>query len=323
MAPSQSGATAPAAGRDDEPPRGLCRYVLITPARNEAEYIGFALASVVAQTWKPVRWVIVSDGSTDGTDAIVRQHMAANPWIELIRMPERDQRNFAGKVAAFNAGYARVKDLDYEVIGNLDADISFDSDYLEFLVARFAAHPRLGVAGTPYLEDNPEHDEQFKNPTHVSGACQLFRRACFEEIGGYPPVSSGGIDLIALLSAQAKGWETRRFDERTCHHHRAVGGGMEGAAFRRLFARGEKDYRLGSHPVFELFRCANQMRARPIAIGGTLMLAGYLWAMLRRTEQTMPADLIALRRSDQLHRLASALRHPWPRRHDRTVPHDG
>jgi biofilm PGA synthesis N-glycosyltransferase PgaC len=302
---------------------GLHRYVLITPARNEAQFIGLTLQSVIGQTWLPCRWVIVSDGSTDGTDDIVREYVVKHPWIELVRLPERAERNFAGKVGAFNAGYARVRELDYEIIGNLDADVSFDADYLEFLVGKFAADPRLGVAGTPYKEDHPEHDEQFKNATHVSGACQLFRRECFEEIGGYPPVSSGGVDLIALLSAQAKGWRTRRFDERVCHHHRAVGGGTDAGPYRRLLARGAKDYRLGSHPLFELFRCVNQMRARPRVVGGMLMLTGYLWAMVRRTERTMPAHLIVWRQRDQLDRLMDVLRHPWSWRNQRPAPPDG
>src|SRR5271168_2747142 len=101
-------------------------YVLITPARNEADYIELTLKSVVTQTVRPAKWIIVSDGSTDGTDDIVRKYAADYPWIELLRMPERLERNFAGKVLAFQAGYTKVADLPYSVIANLDADVSFD-----------------------------------------------------------------------------------------------------------------------------------------------------------------------------------------------------
>src|SRR5215831_1008328 len=103
-------------------------YALITPARNEAQFIERAIRSVVSQTVRPVKWIIVSDGSTDGMDDIVRKYTTEHPWIELIRMPERSERHFAGKVRAFNAAYAKISDLDYEVIGNLDADVSFDED---------------------------------------------------------------------------------------------------------------------------------------------------------------------------------------------------
>jgi len=302
-----------------ESPTAKSAYVLITPARNEAKFIEETIRSVVRQTIRPVKWVIVSDGSTDGTDDIVTKYAAQHRWIELVRVPERSERHFAGKVDAFNAGYARVKDVDYEVIGNLDADVSFDEDYIAFLMNKFAENPRLGVTGTPYREENAQHDEQFKSPEHVSGACQMFRRKCFEEIGGYPPVRSGGIDLIALLAAQAKGWETRRFDEKVCLHHRIVGSGMESGTFRRLLNRGEKDYLLGSHPVFEIFRSLNQMKVKPYIVGGLLMLVGYFWALFRRVKRTMPEELIELRRSDQMRRLRNVLRHPWRQGDERTV----
>ena len=215
---------------------------------------------MIGQTWLPCRWVIVSDGSTDGTDDIVREYVARHPWIELVRLPERAERNFAGKVGAFNAGYAQVRGLDYEVIGNLDADVSFDADYLEFLVGKCAADPQLGVAGTPYNEDHPEHDEQFENPTHVSGACQLFRRECFEEIGGLSACQFGWRRSDRPAERAGEGLADPSVRQRVCHHHRAVGGGTDAKPYRRLWARGAKDYRLGKQlSLFEVFRCVNQM----------------------------------------------------------------
>lgn len=285
----------------------LPTYVLITPARNEAAFIEKTILSVIAQTERPLKWVIVSDGSTDGTDDIVGRYTVQHPWIELVRLPEHAQRNFAGKVTAFNAGYARVAGLEFEVIGNLDGDTSFDEDYLRFLVRKFAENPKLGVAGTPYREENPAHNETFKSPDHVSGACQMFRRQCFEQIGGYQPVRSGGIDLIALLAAQATGWQTKRFDERFCWHHRNVGSGDHVGVFPRMLNRGRKDYLLGSHPLFEVFRSLNQMRTKPYVAGGFLMLLGYFRALVMRLERSMPAELIAIRQRDQLQRLKQAL----------------
>ena len=109
-------------------------YVLITPARNEADHIEKTIRSVIAQTTLPKRWVIVSDGSTDGTDETVKKYQQGRPWLELVCLPERSERHFAAKVEAFNAGYARVRDLDFDVIGNVDGDVSFDSDYFEYLL---------------------------------------------------------------------------------------------------------------------------------------------------------------------------------------------
>src|ERR1700690_593606 len=108
------------------------QYVLITPVRNESEFIELTIKSVVGQKVRPVKWVIVSDGSTDGTDDIIRKHAAEHPWIELVQMPPRRERHFAGKVYAFNAGHAKLQDVQYDVIGSLDGDISFDEDYFSF-----------------------------------------------------------------------------------------------------------------------------------------------------------------------------------------------
>src|ERR1041385_3274513 len=130
----------------------LPTYVLITPARNEAQFIERTIQCVISQTVPPLRWVIVSDGSTDGTDEIVAKYLAANPWIELIRMPERSERHFAGKVNAFNAGYARVAGLKYDAIASLDADITFENEYFAFLLEKFSEDPGLGVVGTPFKE---------------------------------------------------------------------------------------------------------------------------------------------------------------------------
>ncbi len=124
------------AARDRQPP-----YVLVTAARNEAAFIERTLGAVVGQTVKPLRWVIVSDGSTDGTDDIVSRYAQRHPWIQLIRTPERHERTFAGKARAFNLGWETTKDLAYEAIGNLDADVSFAPEYFAFLLERLAAIP--------------------------------------------------------------------------------------------------------------------------------------------------------------------------------------
>jgi biofilm PGA synthesis N-glycosyltransferase PgaC len=278
-------------------------YVLITPARNEAEFIELTIQSVVAQTIRPARWVIVSDGSTDGTDEIVRKYAADNPWIELVRMPERRERHFAGKVDAFNAGYARVKDLKYEVIGSLDADITFDEEYFSFLLRKLVEDPALGLVGTPFREGpNPIYDYRFMSTEHVSGACQLFRRECFEDVGGYVPVKGGSIDHIAVVSARMKGWKTRTFLEKVSQHHRTMGSAKHGVLMAR-FRSGQKDYAMGNHPLWELFRSAYQMTKSPFVIGGLMGLSGYVWATIRRTQRPVTQELVAFQRREQMQRL--------------------
>jgi biofilm PGA synthesis N-glycosyltransferase PgaC len=279
-------------------------YVLITPARNEADFIELTLKSVVAQTVLPVRWVIVNDGSTDSTAEIVSRYAAVHPWIELIEMPKRVERHFGGKAAAVNAGHKRLSTLKFKVIGNLDADVSFEKDYFEFLMNRFDENPNLGVAGTAFREGNLSYNYEFVGVEHVSGMCQMFRRECFEAIGGYTAIKSGGIDLIAVLSARAKGWETRTFLEKSFVHHRSQGGALH-TGLRGRWHMGRKDYLLGNHPVWEFIRSFYQMRYRPYVIGGLLVLASYLWHWVRRVERTIPHELMILRQGDQLRRLKS------------------
>jgi poly-beta-1,6-N-acetyl-D-glucosamine synthase len=279
-----------------------CRYVLVTPARNEAAFIEMTIKSVVAQTLKPVKWVIVSDGSNDGTDDIVKEYAAENTWIDLVRMPERQERHFAGKVHAFNAGYRTATNLAYGFIGSLDADITFGEDYFEFLLGKFAENPRLGLVGTAFSEGGNSYDYRFVSVEHVSGACQLFRRECFEEIGGYVPVKGGGIDHIAVLGARMKGWQTRTFTEKICEHHRKMGTAKRRLALAR-FEDGKLDYALGGHPLWELFRSVYQISKRPFFIGGAMILAGYLCSMIRSKPRPISPEMVRFRRREQMQRL--------------------
>jgi glycosyltransferase involved in cell wall biosynthesis len=277
-------------------------YVLITPARNEEKYIETTIRSVVAQTLPPKQWVVVSDGSTDRTDSIVARYAARFPWMELVRMPAAEGRSFAAKVRCFNAGYARVRDAEYDIIGNLDADLSFGEDYFEFLMGRFAADPHLGVAGTPFIEGDDSYDYRFTNIEHVSGACQLFRRRCFEDIGGYAPIPGGGIDWVAVTTARMKGWQTRTFTERACVHLKGIGTG-NGSQMGAWFRYGQKDYSLGNHPLWQVSRSLYQMTKKPYGVKGVLMLSGYVWSALNRTRRPISEELLGFHRGEQLRRL--------------------
>ncbi len=283
------------------------KYVLITPARNEEAFIGNTILSVVAQTRRPVKWVIVSDGSNDRTDEIVKQYASQHDWIELLRMPEHRDRQFAAKANCFNAGYARLKDVEYDVIANLDADITFDPDYCEFLLSKFASTPKLGVAGTPFVEDASQLDKHTyahgsANLNHVSGACQMFRRECFEAIGGYIPIKGGAIDWIAVTTARMKGWETRTFLDKACFHHRKLGTGNDSPLMVR-FHYGKKAYYVGGHPVWETLRGIFQMREQPFVLGGAYFLCGFGWAVITRMHRPVSPELMAFHRTEQMARL--------------------
>jgi len=286
----------------------LPKYVLITPARNEAQFIELTIKSVISQTVRPVKWIIVSDGSVDGTDDIVSGYKADHKWIESCRMPERNKRHFAGKVHAFNAGYARLQGVDYDIIGNLDADVSFDRDYFPMLLTKFVENPSLGVGGTAYEERNMNQERSI--PTNyrlasiedVPGTCQLFRRECFEEIGGYRAIEGGNVDSIAVISARIKGWQTKTFDDRTCLHHRASGT-AESSGLRAKFKKGVKAYAVGSHPIWTLLRSAYNAAQKPYGIGGAAILSGYLWSLFLHAERPVSREFITFVRREQMQRL--------------------
>ena len=279
------------------------RYVLITPARNEEAYIEKTLGSVVSQTVMPEQWVIVDDASTDSTAQLVENYIRDYPWIELVRRTQRSERSFSRKVDAFNAGLQRLGSREFEVIGNLDADLSFDPEYLEFLMDKFAEDSKLGVAGTPFVENGYDSArDSFEGENHVAGGCQLFRRQCFEEIGGYIGNPAGGIDWIAVTTARMKGWKTCSFPEKRFHHYRSLGTAERGIV-ASLFSYGEKDYYLGGSPVWELFRVCYRSAKRPFIIGGLALLAGYCWAALRRTKRPISPELMRFHRREQMNKL--------------------
>jgi glycosyltransferase involved in cell wall biosynthesis len=282
-------------------------YVLITPARNEADFIEKTLQSVVAQTVLPKRWVIVSDGSTDGTDDMVRRYQSGREWLELVRLPERAERNFAAKVEAFNAGYERVKNVSFDIVGNVDADISFCEDFFAYLLEQFEKMPGLGVAGTHYIEgDFHSYTDSYINVHHVNGQCQLFRRACFEDIGGYAPIKGGGIDWVAVTTARMKGWQTYSFGERIFYHHRKMGTAGSSEIMAR-FHYGKKDYFLGGHPLWQVFRGTFQLAKKPYVVGGLALMFGYAWYWVSGHKRAISPELMAFNRREQMARLRGLL----------------
>jgi biofilm PGA synthesis N-glycosyltransferase PgaC len=282
---------------------GHMRYALITPARNDEEFIEKVLQSMIVQTVLPTKWVIVDDGSTDRTVEIVESYAQRHPWIELVRRSGRKDRNFAGKVHAFNEGLARVQHLELELIGNLDADISFAPDHYEFLLSRFVEDPTLGVAGTAYTQEGWDStQDSFEGRASVHGACQLFRLQCFQEIGGYRPSRPGGIDWMAVTTARMKGWKTESFLERRFHHYRIMGT-AERSALGAMFDYGKKDYFLGGSPIWEIFRVAYRMTKKPMIFGGIALLFGYCSAALQRMERPVSPELMRFHRREQMAKL--------------------
>jgi glycosyltransferase involved in cell wall biosynthesis len=284
-------------------------YVLITSARNEEAFVEETILSTAAQTILPARWVIIDDGSTDRTGEIIDLYARKHKWIEAVHKPKRIERNFAAKAEAVNGALKRLGNFSFEVVGNLDADVSFERDYMEFLLKKFKADPTLGVAGTPFTQPGGYDStrDSFEGESFVAGPCQLFRRKCFEEIGGYVPNRAGGVDWIAVMTARMKCWNVRSFAEKRFHHHRSMGTAEKGGVAAQ-FSYGEKDYYLGGSPIWQIFRTTYRMAKPPYVFGGIALLSGYCWAAARRVKRPVSPELMRFHRADQMRKLKAILR---------------
>ncbi len=289
-------------------------YVLLTPARNEAGYIRGTLDSVVHQTHKPLKWVVVSDGSTDETDDIIQHYAAKYDFIHYLRTePQQEARAFASKAYALHAAAQQMDGLRYDLMGNLDADVSFAPDYFAQMLQRFAADEQLGVGGGVIVEDHngviiPQH-----NATHlnVAGAVQLFRRECFEQIGGYRPLPRGGIDALADIMARLYGWKVQTFSELEVMHHRLTGT-EQSSLLKARIRQGYLENSFGYHPLFELVKCLSRVREKPYVLGSLYRFWGFMQAKLKGERAAIPPEARAFLRQEQLARLLPFVSPPSP-----------
>ena len=287
----------------------ISSYVLVTPARNEEAYLEKTINGVVAQTVRPRKWVIVSDGSTDGTDEISSRLAREHSFIEFVRRnrPTAGAKDFGSKVKAFKEGYERLGDVEYDFIGNLDADIELPPEYFEKLLAKFQANSKLGIGGGIVLEpENEKFVPQHTSLNSVCGSVQLFRRQCYEAIGGYIPIRLGGVDAAAEIMARMRGWTVETFLDLPVKAQRKV---LTGGAtiLHTRFRHGISNYLLGYHPLFQLASSLARLNEPPYVIGSICTLSGYLRAWIQQKEFSLPPDVIRFLRAEQMQRLASSL----------------
>jgi glycosyltransferase involved in cell wall biosynthesis len=284
------------------PIKTQAQYVVVTPAKNEEALIGTTIQCVVDQTIRPVEWVIVSDGSTDGTDAIVSAAAALHPWIHLVALPPRADRNFAAVVRATEAGVRVLTIQDYDYIGLLDSDLRFAPDYFEKVIEQFEMVPQLGLAGGVVVDPGQDRKNLPRNREDIPGATQFFRRRCYEELGGLLAIPEGGWDALTCVRARMLGYQTRLLTDLIVDHLKPRNV-SEGGAIRRLWQMGVRDYALGYHPVFEGFKCASRIVDSPVIVGASAWWVGYCSALLQRRRRHIPEDLLEFVRLEQRIRL--------------------
>ena len=280
-------------------------YVLVTAAYNEERMIKGVLESVVHQTQPPAKWIVVSDGSNDRTDQIVGEYSDRYSFVKCIRLDKTHKRNFGAQVDAINEGCKTLASMHYAFIGNLDADVSFEPDYFERLLERFQKNQKLGLAGGYITEEvnGAFRDRKRNSRESVAHAVQLFRRECFEQIGGYKPLRFGGPDWYAVVRAQMLGWEVYSFPELPVRHNRPTG--TAETWMRNSFREGCMDYSLGSHPVFELIKCFRRFGDAPRVRGAATRLLGFAWCYWKHQEREVTSDFVEFLRAEQMRRVFS------------------
>ncbi len=279
------------------------RYVVITPVRNEEKHLQLTINSMTAQRVRPQEWIIVDDGSQDGTGSIALAAAREQPWISVVQRPDRGFRQ-AGKgvIDAFYDGYRSIRDSSWQLVVKFDGDLSFADDYFEQCLRRFDADPRLGIAGgticnevNGILEVESKIDPVF----HVRGATKIYRRECWEQIGGL--IRTSGWDTVDEVKANMLGWTTRTFADLKLVHHRRAGEAY--GRWSNLLKNGRANYVAGYHPLFMFLKCCRRMLVKPYVVGGCGLWFGYLGGYLKRVPQVADKEFIKYFRRQQMNRV--------------------
>jgi poly-beta-1,6-N-acetyl-D-glucosamine synthase len=277
------------------------RIALITPLRDEEGYIEAMIESIIAQSVRPTKWLIVDDGSTDKTPVIVRRYCERFDFIELLQLPPRTERRPGGE-GAIAAALNSLDLSQFDFLARFDADLLFENDYFERILAKFVENPQLGIAGGGlYINRNgrliPEQAPEY----HVRGALKMYRRECFNELGGLATYI--GWDTIDEVSAWSRGWKTSSFMDIRVIHRRPTGEGMQ--AVRIYRERGRAEYLTWSHPVFVTFKAARMASTKPR--NALSFMSGFLSCYRHGQARLQSLDFKRTRRKQQMDRMFSSL----------------
>jgi poly-beta-1,6-N-acetyl-D-glucosamine synthase len=278
-------------------------YVVISPVRNEAAYLPETIRCMAAQSVRPKQWVVVDDGSTDGTGRIIETAAAQYPWIRIVYRTDRGFRQAGGGVIeAFYDGFGHIAELSWEFLVKFDGDLSFSSDYFERCLERFDSNPKLGVGGGTIcnqvngaLEPESKIDPAF----HVRGATKIYRRACWEAIGGL--LRQPGWDTLDEVKANMLGWITSTFPDVKLLHNRPAGRAY--GTWSNWVKNGLANYIAGYHPLFMAVKCLKRTGKRPLVTAALGLACGFLSGYWKGVPRVNDPALIKYFRRHQLRRL--------------------
>jgi poly-beta-1,6-N-acetyl-D-glucosamine synthase len=277
------------------------KYVIITPVRDEEEHLPSTIESLARQTIRPSEWVIVNDGSTDKTGSVIDAAAVKYPWIRAVHRANRGFRKSGGGVVeAFNDGYQALRCQDWQFIVKLDGDLSFEADYFQKCFEYFHREPELGLGGgSIYHVVDGEQVLESCPKFHVRGATKIYRRACWEVLGGLLPAP--GWDTLDEVKAQMHGWHTRTFSDLVLIHHRFTG--SADGAWGGLVKNGRANYISGYHPLFMAAKCVSRLVRPPFFMGSLALAYGFASGYFKGIPQVDDSELIRYLRAQQLSRL--------------------
>jgi biofilm PGA synthesis N-glycosyltransferase PgaC len=277
------------------------KYVIVTPVRDEEKYIVTTVQSVASQTILPTEWIIVNDGSSDRTGDILDRYAVQFPWIRVIHRVNRGFRKSGGGVVeAFYDGYRAIRPDDWEFVVKLDGDLTLSPDYFEKCFEHFNEQPKLGIGGGTICHEVGSELKVEPNPKfHVRGATKIYRRACWEAIGGL--WSAPGWDTIDEAKANMLGWKSDTFGELRLVHHRTTG--SADGLLRDRIKHGLACYICGYHPLFLAVSCLYRIVQKPYLIGSFAICYGFVKGYVKHVPRVNDAGLIGYLRAQQLRRL--------------------
>jgi len=276
-------------------------YVVITPVRDEQEFLPLTIASMVGQTIRPVEWIIVNDGSKDGTGDVIAAAAREHPWIRGVDRQDRGFRKWgAGIIEAFYSGFDALTSTDWQFMCKLDGDLSFAPDYFASSFRKFEENPRLGIGGGMlYHQENGVRTLETHPLFHVRGGTKIYKRDCWDAMGGL--WVGPGSDTLDDVKANMLGWTSASFPDILVNHHR-----WTGASFGKwggITKNGKTDYVSGYHPLFLFAKCAKRLFERPYLWGSLALGYGYLAARWQNMPQVDDPRLIKYLQSQQLAKL--------------------
>jgi biofilm PGA synthesis N-glycosyltransferase PgaC len=277
------------------------QYVIVSPVRDEEEYIEKTLLSVTRQTDRPAEWIIVDDGSTDRTPEILSGYEQLYPWLRIVRRKDRGSRvPGTGVMQAFYEGFHQLTAVDWEFLVKLDGDVGLEPDYFQRCFERFRDDPRLGICGgSMYCMQDGEWKRETHPDFHVRGPIKLYRRGCWDAIGGL--ITAPGWDTVDEVQANRLGWRTQTFTDLKVIHHRPTGA-VQGA-WRDGVKMGRAAYVSQYHPLFMAAKCMKRLLRKPYVYGAAAHAYGYVTGYLRRLPRVEDRAYRSYIRTQQLRRL--------------------